>query len=254
VSKRDKGARRPRNIPHTPVNRVRNPVEETNTRRRKRKFGVEDASRRSKPDWPQLRARMGEPRGVKRIGAKDLAAPSRPAILFLYDDLAQDELGPEPVFGMYPITFIPKILPWLKCDRRHVVHVCSGGLPRGEGIRVDVRPEARPDILADGRDLPFATGSVEAVLLDPPYTEHYAKDLYGVDYPRPAHLLREAARVVKPCGRIGFVHYITPNPPPILQSYQGVRPLRRLRVPDARGDHLRARPGGARAQRNGGMS
>jgi SAM-dependent methyltransferase len=137
----------------------------------------------------------------------------RPAICFVYDDLADLEL-PAPVFGMYPAAFIPKILPWLKCHRRRVVHVCSGGLPRGEGIRVDIRPEARPDVLADGRALPFADASVEAVLLDPPYTEHYARDLYGVKYPRPSHLLREAARVVKPCGRIGFVHYITPNPPP----------------------------------------
>jgi hypothetical protein len=209
--------RRPRSVPHAPVSRQRNPVAETNTRRRARKFGVEDAGRRAKPDWPQLRAHMGEKRGVKRIGAKDLAEPSRPAICFIYDDLAAlDELEqPTPVFGMYPASFIPKILPWLKCDRRRVVHVCSGALPRGEGIRVDIRPEARPDILADGRDLPFPSGSVDAVLIDPPYTEHYARDLYGVKYPRPAHLLREAARVVKTCGRIGFVHYITPNPPPL---------------------------------------
>lgn len=221
MSKRDNSARRARNVPHTPVTRERNLVEETNTRCRERKTVAE------------LRA--------------DLVAPSRPAILFLYDDLAQDEIGPEPVFGMYPSSFIPKILPWLKCDRRRVVHVCSGGLPRGEGIRVDVRPAARPDVLADGRHLPFRTGSVEAVLLDPPYTEHYAKDLYGVDYPRPSHLLREAARVVKPCGRIGFVHYITPIPPP-LQGCEGLRTQRRVRLPDARLHHLRARPGGARAR------
>ena len=52
------------------------------------------------------------------------------------------------------------------------------------------------------------------MLLDPTYTKQYARDLYGVQYPRPSHLLREAARVVKPCGRIGFVHYLVPMPPP----------------------------------------
>jgi hypothetical protein len=43
---------------------------------------------------------------------------------------------------------------------------------------------------------------------------HYARELYGVDYPRPSHLLREAARVIAPGCRVGIVHYITPKPVP----------------------------------------
>lgn len=223
MSKRDPATRPVRNVPHPTKagGRFELRLEETNGRR-KRRFGDPldtGAPGRGTKDWPQLRAHLGAQRGAKRIGGKDLGAPRRPAICFLYEDLAElAELegdGPEQVFGMYPRSFIPKILPWLRCGRRQVVHVCSGGLPPGEGIRVDIRPEARPDILADGRHLPFEDGSVDALLIDPPYTEHYARDLYGVSYPRPAHLLREAARVVKPQGRIGFVHYITPNPPPM---------------------------------------
>jgi len=239
---------RTRNVP-----RERDLVVETNTRRKRRCGDPAEtgaAGRGTKAaDWPQLRAHLGEKRGVKRIGAKNLTEPSRPAICFIYNDLQDLEQLAEPqqVFGMYPAAFIGKILPWLKCDRHRLVHVCSGGLPRGEGIRVDLRPEACPDVLADGRALPFRTGSVEALLLDPPYTEHYARDLYGVKYPRPAHLLREAARVVKPCGRIGFVHYITPNTPPQLQGYEGLRAEHRVRVPDARRHDLRARAGRARA-------
>lgn len=131
----------------------------------------------------------------------------------LFDDLADGPL-PEGVFGMYPAALIPKLLPYLRCQRSEVLHVCSGGLPRREGIRVDLRPAARPDIVADGRSLPFRDGSVSAVLLDPPYSEHYARELYGVDYPLPSHLLKEAARVVRHGGRIGFVHYLVANPPP----------------------------------------
>lgn len=143
-------------------------------------------------------------------------APRPPAICALYEDLAEPDLEaqPEPVFGQYPRALIGKLLPWLRCERREILHVCSGALPRGEGIRIDIRPEARPDVLADGRALPFADGSMAAVLLDPPYTPQYSRDLYGVDYPRPSHLLAEAARVVRPCGRVGIVHYLVPMPPP----------------------------------------
>jgi hypothetical protein len=139
-------------------------------------------------------------------------SPRRPPFCLLFEDLS-DPTEPTGVYGMYPASFIAKILPWLRCKRSEVLHVCSGGLPKGEGIRVDIRPEALPDIVADGRSLPMPDGSIAAVLIDPPYSEHYARELYGTAYPRPAHLLKEAARVVRPNGRIGFVHYIVPNPP-----------------------------------------
>ena len=141
-------------------------------------------------------------------------APKPPAICALYEDLLEPAQVPEAVFGQYPTALIPKVLPWLRCKRSEIVHVCSGSLKPREGIRVDVRAAARPDVLADGRSLPFGDGSVAAVMLDPPYTVQYAQDLYGVVYPRPSHLLREAARVVRPCGRIAFVHYLVPMPPP----------------------------------------
>lgn len=173
---------------------------------RRRRFG-------DPKDTVAARARVVRPDGssfpVNPVGQE----PRRPAISMLFEDLG-DPTAPPGVLGMYPATFIPAILPWLRCERREVLHVCSGGLGAGEGIRVDIRPEACPDIVADGRSLPLEDSSQVAVLIDPPYTEHYARDLYGTDYPRPAHLLAEASRVVRPNGRIGFVHYIVPNAPP----------------------------------------
>lgn len=139
--------------------------------------------------------------------------PRPPPLLVLYQDLAETP-APEPVYGQYPRGLIKKLLPWLRCARREILHVCSGSLPRGEGIRVDIRPAARPDILADGRALPLSNGSIAGAMIDPPYCEEYAQSLYGVEYPRPSHLLREAARVVRPGGRIVLVHYITAAPAP----------------------------------------
>lgn len=136
-------------------------------------------------------------------------APKPPPVLVLYEDLAIEQ-GPQAVYGQYPRGLIKKLLPWLRCERSEILHVCSGSLKKGEGIRVDLREAAKPDYLADGRDMPmFADGSIAAVMIDPPYSEAYAKSLYGVEYARPSHLLREAARVVR---RIAIVHYITPKP------------------------------------------
>lgn len=156
--------------------------------------------------------RVIRPDGTTFPGQREDVEPRRPVISMFLEDLANPEQPPG-VLGMYPASFIRYVLPWLRCDRHEILHVCSGGLPPGEGIRVDIRPEALPDIVADGRKLPFPDSSHAAILIDPPYTEHYARELYGTDYPRPSHLLKEAARVVRHNGRIGFVHYIVPNPP-----------------------------------------
>lgn len=140
----------------------------------------------------------------------DITAP-KPPPLFNLHDVFDDDDEPQPIYGQYPRGLIGKLLASLGCARHEILHVCSGALPRGEGIRVDIRPAARPDILADGRLLPLRSGSVAAVMIDPPYCEEYAESLYGVEYPRPKALLTEAARVVRPGGRIAFVHYIVPR-------------------------------------------
>lgn len=148
--------------------------------------------------------------------------PRPPPLLVLYPDLVDENdveflarpKRPTAVYGQYPRGLIAKMLPWLLCERHEILHVCSGSLPPGEGIRVDVRPTAMPDILADGRKLPLPSGGTAAVMIDPPYSDAYARSLYGVGYPRPSHLLREAARVVRRGGRIAIVHYITPKPAP----------------------------------------
>lgn len=61
---------------------------------------------------------------------------------------------------------------------------------------------------------PFRDASFPAVMLDPPYSDQYARNLYGVENPRPSWLLKEAARVVQPGGRVGILHVAVPFAPP----------------------------------------
>lgn len=123
--------------------------------------------------------------------------------------------GPAPVFGAYPKGFLAWACGAIGCTPGEVLHMCSGMLGPGDGgIRIDLRAAARPTLRADARQLPLRDECVSGVLIDPPYSVEYAADLYGTDYPRPSHLLREASRVVRRGGLIGFLHFIVPFPPP----------------------------------------
>lgn len=127
------------------------------------------------------------------------------------------------VFGQFPNGFLSDVLRMkLLGDvaRDEVLHVCSGTLGPRERWTVDVRLAARPAVVAQGQALPFVEASFRAVMLDPPYTEEYARNLYRSEFPRPSHLLKEAARVVKPGGRIGLLHIAVPITPPDCQFIQ----------------------------------
>ena len=169
------------------------------------------------PNMPRHRhhAEM-EYRQLRMDGRHPNQPPPKGCCLWARADVEVLE-DPDPVWGQYPKGFLRFALRHMFCDPAEVLHVCSGALSReavGRGIRIDLAARARPDIRADGRALPFKDESFAGVLLDPPYTKEYARELYDTDYPRPSHLLREAARVLRPGGRIGILHFIMPYPPP----------------------------------------
>lgn len=120
------------------------------------------------------------------------------------------------VFGQYPFGFLRDVLRMQLLGtvaRDEVLHVCSGTLGPKERWTVDIRSAARPSVIARGEALPFRDATFKAVMIDPPYSEEYARNLYRSEFPRPAHLLKEACRVVIPGGRIGLLHIAVPMSP-----------------------------------------
>ena len=115
--------------------------------------------------------------------------------------------------GGYPANFMRRAYETLGVtDPSRVLHLCAGGVR--SGVTLDIRLDLRPKVVADVRALPFRDESFDWIMADPPYAESYAEQLYGTGsvYPRPGPILREAARVLRPGGRFGLLHYIAPMP------------------------------------------
>lgn len=113
--------------------------------------------------------------------------------------------------GGYPIGFLDRAYMTLGVtDPTNVLHLCSGSMRIG--VRVDIRPEMQPDIVADCRNVPLPDESFDWIMADPPYSENYAQSLYGTgaDYPKPGQIIKEASRLLRPGGRVGILHFQVP--------------------------------------------
>ena len=113
--------------------------------------------------------------------------------------------------GGYPIGFLEWTYKMMCCrNPEKVLHICSGSV--SQGICLDIRKSVEPTIVGDAISLPFRESSFQYILIDPPYAESYAENLYGTgkNYPKPSRLVQEAGRVLKPDGKMGLLHFLVP--------------------------------------------
>ena len=103
--------------------------------------------------------------------------------------------------GCYPLHFEKHLPRLLKTD--NYIHVFAG--ESTSGLRVDLKREVKPDVVASAEYLPFKDEIFDGGMADPPYDERFAKELYNTPYPQWSKWTKELQRVVKKGGTIGIM-------------------------------------------------
>ena len=117
--------------------------------------------------------------------------------------------GPPPAVGQmqrYPSRFesnLKKFYPEVFTDL--TLHMFSGSCDWG--VTTDIRKDSKAQYICPFDDLPFEDRVFNHVIADPPYANHYANEWHK-DLPKPKHILKSAARVVKKGGLIMILHII----------------------------------------------
>jgi hypothetical protein len=86
-----------------------------------------------------------------------------------------------------------------------------------QGVRVDLKENVTPDILADAHDFAkyFPFRKFDIVLADPPYSDEESSDLYGTPKINYKKWTSEVTKILGPRGILIVYHkYVMPNPDP----------------------------------------
>lgn len=113
--------------------------------------------------------------------------------------------------GAFPLYFEDNLVQLLGYPEQ-VLHP-FGGMAE-HGTRVDLRPDVAPDVVGDAHDLPFEDSSFDCVILDPPYSDEEALELYETPPLRPKVYVAEAVRVLREGGWLVVYGDREPTRPP----------------------------------------
>lgn len=110
--------------------------------------------------------------------------------------------------GGFPLHFEKKLMKELNIniEKHRILHPFGGHAEFG--YRVDMLSEINPDVIGDAHNLMFKDDVFDLVILDPPYSDKYSKELYGTGKLNFKGYTKEAVRVTKSGGYITMYHYL----------------------------------------------
>lgn len=112
--------------------------------------------------------------------------------------------------GAFPKNF----LRWVRdnWDGKQRCHLCSGSVNDPHAFKVDIRPETKPDLVADATKTGLPSASFDWVMIDPPYSKELAQKLYktGDQFHSISAFAKEAARLTRPGGYVLTLSYEVP--------------------------------------------
>lgn len=103
--------------------------------------------------------------------------------------------------GSYPLHFEKHIKRLLGTE--NYIHVFSGKATTG--LRVDLKFEINPDVVASAEYLPFRDEVFDGGTADRPYDERFSRELYNTPYPQWSKWTKELVRVCKKGSKIAIM-------------------------------------------------
>lgn len=137
---------------------------------------------------------------------------------------SETDLNGEKFPGAFPAGFLKRLKQTFKkyypTDSKEILHVCSGRIPKEEGLRLDISNQYNPDFLCDCQTFILANGNrvpeniVTWCISDTPYNKPAANKYYSSTMIERSRVLRQMNRVTKVGGFIGILDQIIPSAPP----------------------------------------
>lgn len=113
--------------------------------------------------------------------------------------------------GAFPLYFEQNLQQLLGYPEK-ILHPFGGMSEIGD--RVDLNPTVEPHIVGDAHALPIEDETYDCVILDPPYSDEEARELYETPPLRPAVYTKEAVRVLRQGGWLCVYTDREPRRPP----------------------------------------